>query len=1090
MKPAPQESLADQSLFSEDAQSVVSSRVCVLIRTMGRTSLPAAVRSALTQTWPEVWVKVVVANGQLPLPMAAAIDDPRVEIIHGTQSLLRAAAANRALAAVDTELAIFLDDDDWLLPNHIERLVRALQGCPDAVAAHAGVECVKVSGGAVSSVNIFDEDISSTGMQLGNRLPIHSTLFRMQVVDHAPTLRFNEDLECFEDWDFWLQLMARGTFTRVAGVSAVYQLDDDLGSGHESAAGQKRQEMLARFGEVQLKRWTPSDVARLIEADSAKTHGLRIFESQVEDLKESVRLHTDQANQLQSSLNEQTQQCAAFLREIDRINQENAQITGDLQAQLCALHAQHQQLDAAHRTVLGSQSWRITRPLRAVGARMRAGLLRSVAKDITRLLPVSPEARRRVKISLSQSPAGSSVLKWMTGSVSAPDRYEVSTSTLDKEAIRAEAERDLGIFLDSADRINLHRSAGKPLVSVIIVLYNQAGLSLQCLRALANSTGVSFETIIVDNASVDRVPQLMNRMDGARILRQEGNLGFLRAVNQAADHATGENLLLLNNDAIVEPHTLANAVARLASEPDVGAVGGPILLWDGRLQEAGSIIWRDGSCLGYGRGDSPDSPAYRFVRDVDYCSGAFLMVRRALFEQLNRFDDAFAPAYYEESDFCVRLWEAGHRVVYDPKVRVKHFEFASDAGGGQAMALQARNRELFVAKHGEYLQSRPVSDPSHVLQARQILRSGAKRVLIIDDRVPLPDLGRGYPRAGMMASIIGSSVDALTYYPLQIPDALWDDVYTVLNPRTEVILDEGLAGLAKFLADRIGQFDLILVSRPHNMEPLAALKALHPDWFAGVKLVYDAEALFCLRTIECAKVLGQPLSEAKAKSIIDEELSLAKGADRIVAVSHAEELQYRRAGCTDVVVLGHALTLQPSASSFAQREGFLFVGAITQDDCPNGDSILWFVREVWPLIQNTLGSNCGLDIVGVCESPAVRALNSPTIRIHGRVPDLAPYFERRRVFIAPTRYAAGVPHKAHEAASRGLPMVVTPLIATQLGWHDELLAADGAIAFAQACLLLHNDPVTWQRVREAALVSVEHDCSAEAFQRAVQEIVR
>jgi GT2 family glycosyltransferase len=1088
--------LADQSFPNETAFSAADSRVCILIRTMGRSSLPSAVRSALTQTWPHVCVKLVVANG-LPLAAEADIANPRVEIIHSADCLSRAAAANRALAAADTELALFLDDDDWLLPNHVERLLQALLAHPDAVAAHAGVECLRVSGGAVTSVRVFDEDISSTSMQLGNRLPIHSTLFRMCQVRQAPALRFNEGLEYFEDWDFWLQLMSRGHFVRVPGVSAVYQLDDDSGSGHEAGSSQKRQEMLEHFGKVQLGRWTPTDVAQLIEHDAHKTHVLNLRDFELKELRTSHQLQLELSNRQQHTLDQKTRQSAELLAEIDRIHRENADVQVDMRAkladvrmQLDALHAQHRQLEAAHRLVIDSQSWRITRPLRAIRARIRAGLLRSIVKGITRALPVSPEARQRSKIWLSQSPVGSTVLQWMTGYAQVAVGQTVAKPALDKEVVRAEAEAELTHFLGSGDRINLHRSVGIPQVSVVIILYNQAGLSLQCLGALAHSIGVSFETIIVDNASSDRVPQLMDRMDGARILRQEGNLGFLRAVNLAAEYATGENLLLLNNDAIVEPHTLANAVARLACEPDAGAVGGPILLWDGSLQEAGSIIWRDGACLGYGRGDSPESPAYRFVRDVDYCSGAFLMVRRALFEQLGRFDDAFAPAYYEESDFCVRLWEAGHRVVYDPKVRVKHFEFASDAGSGQAMALQARNRKLFVAKHGAYLQSRPESDPSRVMQARQILKPGARRVLIIDDRVPLPDLGRGYPRAGMMASIIGSGIDALTYYPLQIADGNWDEVYTVLNPRTEVILDAGLAGLAKFLSSRVGQFDLILVSRPHNMEPVVALKTLHPDWFVGVKMVYDAEALFCLRTIERAKVLGQPLSEAKAKSIIEEELSLARVADRIVAVSRAEELQYRQAGCTDVVVLGHALTLQPSLSTFEQRQGFLFVGAITQDDCPNGDSVLWFVREVWPLIQNTLGANVELDIVGVCESAAVRALNSPTIRIHGRVADLGPFFERRRVFIAPTRYAAGVPHKAHEAASRGLPMVATPLIAGQLGWHEELLAADGPNALAQACLRLHTEPVTWQRVREAALAAVERDCSAVTFQRAVREIVR
>jgi GT2 family glycosyltransferase len=715
-----------------------------------------------------------------------------------------------------------------------------------------------------------------------------------------------------------------------------------------------------------------------------------------------------------------------------------------------------------------------------------------MAKAAVRALPVPAATKRRARTWLSTTAAGSRLLGWLAPAPAAAAPSSTAAIPLDKEAVRAEAEAELSLFLDGAKRLNLRRGTGQPQVSVVIVLYNQAGLSLLCLRALSESMGVDFETIIVDNASSDRMPQLLERLDGADILRQDSNLGFLRAVNLAAEHATGEQLLLLNNDAVLEPQTLAHAMARLAAEPDAGAVGGPILLWDGRLQEAGSIIWRDGSCQGYGRGDSPDAPAYRFVRDVDYCSGAFLMVRRALFEQLGRFDDGFAPAYYEESDFCVRLWEAGHRIVYDPRVRVKHFEFASDtgSGSGQAMALQARNRERFVAKHESYLRTRPEADPSRVLEARQILRPGARRVLIIDDRVPLPDLGRGYPRAALVAATIGDGADALTYYPLQIADGRWDEVYSVLNPRTEVMLDLGIAGLPKFLSQRAGQFDLILVSRPHNMESVVALRASHPDWFKSARIVYDAEALFCLRTIERAKVMGRPLSDAKARSLLNEELALARGADRIVAVSQDEARHYHQAGCTDVVVLGHALTPQASAPAFEQRQGFLFVGAITQDDCPNGDSVLWFVREVWPLVQAALGPDAVLDVVGVCESAAVRALNSPSIRVHGRVADLAPYFDRRRVFIVPTRFAAGVPHKAHEAASRGLPIVATPLIACQLGWHDEVLVADGAPAFAQACIRLHGEPSTWLRLRNAALAAVERDCSPTAFRRAVREIVR
>ncbi len=1053
--------------------------VCVLIRTMGRVTLVEAVRSALAQTWPHVRVKVVVASGQ-PLPaLAGELLDPRVEIIDGGQCLPRAAAANRALEAADAELALFLDDDDWLLAEHVAHLVQALHAHPEAVAAHAGVECRMVSSSKTLKVHAFDSDITAAGMQLMNRLPIHASLFRVAAVRQMPALRFNESLECFEDWDFWLQLMARGRFVRVQGISAVYRLDDEAGSGHAVAASALRQRMLERFGAVQLKRWTPEDVAGLIEHESAQAH--------------AHQLTLERADGLQIDLDLQFRRTKALLNDLDVLRREHTEIQRRLTTELARnqrLAADYRRLEEGHQSVIASLSWRITAPLRTVRSFMRPGLVRAIAKTTFRALPMPEASKRRARTWLLTKAFGSRVLGWLAAP-SAALTQGAPAAALDKEAVRAEAEAELGLFLDGAQRLSLRRGIGRPKVSVIIVLFNQAGLSMLCLRALADSLGTSFETIVVDNASTDRVPQLLERLDGALVLRQDSNLGFLRAVNLAAEHATGEHLLLLNNDAVVEPQTLAHAVARLEAEPDAGAVGGPILLWDGRLQEAGSIIWRDGSCQGHGRGDSPDAPAYRFVRDVDYCSGAFLMVRRTLFEQLGRFDTDFAPAYYEESDLCVRLWQAGHRVVYDPQLRVKHFEFASDTGSGQAMALQARNRSRFVAKHGPYLQTRPEpGTDAALLGASQILRPGARRILIIDDRVPLPELGRGYPRAAKIASIIGEGRDAVTYYPLQIAEARWDEVYAVLNPRTEVILDRGLAGLSAFLSQRAGQFDLILVSRPHNMEPVVALRVAHPEWFDSARIIYDAEALFCLRTIERAKVMGRPLSEAKAQALLHEELSLAREADRIVAVSQDEARQYRQAGCTDVLVLGHALPRQAAETAFDQREGFLFVGAITHDDCPNGDSVLWFVREVWPLIRVELGDAVQLDLVGVCESAAVRALASDSIRIHGRVADLAPFFNQRRVFIVPTRFAAGVPHKAHEAASRGMPMVVTPLIARQLGWSDEVLVADGAAAFARACSDLHDDAAGWQRLRDAALAAVERDCSETAFRQAVREIVR
>src|SRR6185436_15403780 len=111
---------------------------------------------------------------------------------------------------------------------------------------------------------------------------------------------------------------------------------------------------------------------------------------------------------------------------------------------------------------------------------------------------------------------------------------------------------------------------------------------------------------------------------------------------------------------------LQNALTTIKTSAGIGAVGGKILLLDGTLQEAGSVVWQDGSCTGYGRGDNPLAPMYNFRRDVDYCSGAFLLTPAKVWKELRGFDEAFKPAYYEETDYCMRLWQRGLRVVYEP----------------------------------------------------------------------------------------------------------------------------------------------------------------------------------------------------------------------------------------------------------------------------------------------------------------------------------------------------------------------------------------------------------------------------------------
>ena len=270
---------------------------------------------------------------------------------------------------------------------------------------------------------------------------------------------------------------------------------------------------------------------------------------------------------------------------------------------------------------------------------------------------------------------------------------------------RAELAAVLERFLRCDERVGLPNPS-TPAVSVVVVTYGHAELTLACLQGLAAHAGPDVEVVIVDNASTDQTPALLHRVDGAVVVRNPENRGFLLACNQGVEASSGPVVVLLNNDAVVEAGALAAAAAALDSVPGAGIVGGALVTVDGRLQEAGSIVWRDGSCEGYGRGDDADGFAYRFRREVDCVSSAFLATTRRTWDELGGFDAAFAPAY-EDVDLCLRARGGGHRVIYEPAARVAHLEHGRDTVT-TARSSMLRSRDRLRERHGEMLAERPI----------------------------------------------------------------------------------------------------------------------------------------------------------------------------------------------------------------------------------------------------------------------------------------------------------------------------------------------------------------------------------------------
>jgi GT2 family glycosyltransferase len=644
-----------------------------------------------------------------------------------------------------------------------------------------------------------------------------------------------------------------------------------------------------------------------------------------------------------------------------------------------------------------------------------------------------------------------------------------------------------------AARTRLHfETTGAPALSVIMVLHDQFDLTLATLGSLrANYTG-DIELILIDSGSSDETRHIERFVPGATYLRFDENIGYLRGCNAGLTFATADAVLYLNNDIELAPGAITAALRRLESDPRIGAVGGLVLRTHNMVQEAGNIVFRDGSTQGYMRDASPQAPEVNFLRDVDFCSGVFLMARRTVLNRLGGFDEAFAPAYYEDTDLCVRMGAAGFRVVYDPAVIVHHLEYGSAGSSRGVEAKIGRAREIFANKHPGYIARRPGRGERAEVFAR-MANTTQKRILFLEDRVPLRMIGSGFVRSNDLVQMMASAGYGVTVYPLN--GCAFDPaaIYADMPDSVEVMHDGSAKQLPRFLDLRRGYYDVIWVARTHNLgvvrpivEQIARDSALRP------LLVLDTEAIASIREAAQAALEGQTFDIDAA---IEQELRNATFADKVVAVTEIEAAILRDRGLADVSVIGHMRALSPTPRPFTQRMGMLFVGAIHRMDSPNYDSLCWFIDEVLPLIERELGWQTRLTVVGYTGPDVTlgRFRDHPRVTLRGTVADLQPLYDSHRVFVAPTRFAAGTPYKVYEAASFGLPVAATELLQRQLGWEADrdLLTASAAdpIGFARQVVVLQRDESVWDRLRDAALARLRQENSDEAYREAIAGVI-
>lgn len=619
-------------------------------------------------------------------------------------------------------------------------------------------------------------------------------------------------------------------------------------------------------------------------------------------------------------------------------------------------------------------------------------------------------------------------------------------------------------------------SSDDPFVSIIIPVYNQFAYTFNCLESLTVnlSSDLAYEVIIVNDASTDEtLEQLATLVTGIKVLTNAENSGFIRSCNYGASQAKGQYLYFLNNDTRILENCLESLLKLIVNNPQVGAVGSKLIYANSKQQEAGGIIWNSADGWNYGRLDSPDEPEYNYVRPVDYCSGASLLVPTDLFKQLGGFSQDFIPAYYEDTDLCFAIRELGYQVLYQPQSNVIHYEgitSGTDLSSG-IKQYQVINQTKFREKWSKVLTKHLDNDPNNVPKAARRLQ-GKPTILVIDSYVPLYDRESGCVRLLNILKLLLNLGYSVIFFP--------DNGYPE-QPYTSVLQQLGIEviygtpqryNLEEKLIKYLPLIDGVWLCRPELCDKymdLIRLKTKAP-------IIYDTIDLHFLRLKRQKDYLDPSYQNTSWswETYQKLELNYANQAEATVVVTEDEKQVLSSLGVKNVWVIPniHEEISLSEKVAFDQRSGLVFIGSYNHP--PNIDAVKWLCLEIMPLVWasrpditvNLLGSNL---------KDEVKELANDQVIVTGYVPEVEPYFQKSRIFVAPLRFGAGMKGKIGQSLSLGLPTITTKIGAEGMGLidHQDVLIADTAEEFAQAVIELYDNMQLWQKLADNSLETIK-----------------
>lgn len=598
-----------------------------------------------------------------------------------------------------------------------------------------------------------------------------------------------------------------------------------------------------------------------------------------------------------------------------------------------------------------------------------------------------------------------------------------------------------------------------PLVSIVIPVYNEFGYTYNCLKTILRNSGkIAYEILIANDCSSDETVQMQEIIKNIRVITTKTNSGFLLNCNHAAQFAKGRYVLFLNNDTQVQENWLEPLVSLIESDDAIGMVGSKLIYEDGRLQEAGGIVWKDASAWNYGHLLNPDNPEFNYVKEADYISGAAIMIRRSLWKEIGGFDERYIPAYYEDTDLAFEVRKHGYKVMYQPLSMVVHFEGVSNGTDIHSglKKYQALNYDKFHEKWKDVLEMEHEDNGINVFRAKD--RSIRKKhMLVVDHYVPHHDKDAGGKCTYMYLKLFMHMGFQVTFI---------GDNYYKHEPYTTELCQLGIEVLygnyyynnwEEWLKENAHYFDYIYLQRPHIAVKYIDLVKM----YSKAKIFYFAHDLHHVRERREYELSHDPEKLKSSEHWKKIEYDLFRKADvgHVVGSYEQDIMQstFKEKPVRDIPLYIYEELLEDINKDFSSRHDLIYVGGFGHP--PNIDAVIWFAQDVFPEILKAYPT-IKWHVVGGKVPKEIAALADEHILIEGFVPDeeLDILYRKCRLAVVPLRVGAGVKGKVVEAAYYQIPLVTTNIGAEGLSEAEgNLMVEDDAGEMAKTILELYED---------------------------------